>query len=86
MAADLRLAVMSFPKFWDGATLSLNLLCVPSVDPLATPLVGAAPAFADHVPQLRAVIVLRNLASIKNSYFRILPTRLCHLDPGSGDT
>ena len=29
--ADLRLAIMSFPQRWDGATLSLNVLCVPSV-------------------------------------------------------
>src|SRR5215470_17939917 len=56
--ADLRVALMSFPQSWDGATLSLNLLCVPSVDPLATPLVGAAPAFADRVPQFRAVTIV----------------------------
>src|SRR5215472_14160664 len=55
--ADLRLALMSFPQSWDGATLSLNLLCVPSVDPLAGPLVGAAPAFADHIPKMRAVAI-----------------------------
>ena len=33
--SDLRLALMSFPQRWDGATLSLNLLHIPSVDPLA---------------------------------------------------
>jgi hypothetical protein len=55
--ADLRLALMSFPQTWDGATLALNLLCVPSVDPLAVPLAGAAPAFADHAPSLRAVAI-----------------------------
>src|SRR5262252_2883450 len=55
--ADLRLALMTFPQSWDGATLSLNLLSVPSVDPLAVSLAGAAPAFADHVPSLRAVVI-----------------------------
>ena len=55
--ADLRLALMSFPQRWDGATLSLNLLAVPSVDPLADPIAGAAPAFADHVPALQAVLI-----------------------------
>ena len=54
---DLRLALMSFPQRWDGATLALNLLAVPSVDPLADPIAGAAPAFADHVPALRAVLI-----------------------------
>jgi hypothetical protein len=55
--SDLRLALMAFPQRWDGATLSLNLLCVPSVDPLADPIAGAAPAFADHVPVLHAVVI-----------------------------
>src|SRR5262249_23069140 len=55
--ADLRLAVMSFPQWWDGATLSLNILCIPSVDPLSTALVGATSAFADHVPKFRAVAI-----------------------------
>src|SRR5271167_3628279 len=52
--SDLRLALMSFPQRWDGATLSLNLL---SVHPLADPIAGAAPAFADHVPALQAVAI-----------------------------
>jgi len=41
-------ALMSFPQTWDGATLSLNLLCIPSADPLAEPLVPGSPAFADQ--------------------------------------
>ena len=57
-AADLRLALMSFPQRWDGiGTLSLNLLCIPSVDPLADPIAGAAPAFADHIPALQAIAI-----------------------------
>ncbi len=55
--ADLRLALMAFPQTWDGSNLTLNLLCIPSVDPLAAPVAGAAPAFADHVPLLRAVAI-----------------------------
>jgi hypothetical protein len=39
---DLRLALMSFPQRWEGATLSLNLLAVPSAIrspiPLPAPL------------------------------------------------
>jgi hypothetical protein len=57
-AADLRLALMSFPQRWDGiGTLSLNLLCIPSVDPLTDAVAGAAPAFADHVPILQAIAI-----------------------------
>src|SRR5262245_34887808 len=55
--ADLRLAVMAFPQQWDGSALSLNVLLVPSVDPLTAPLAGTAPPFADHVPALRAVVI-----------------------------
>ena len=57
MAADLHLALMAFPQEWDGTGLALNLLCIPSVDPLADPIAGAAPPFADRVPNLRAVAI-----------------------------
>lgn len=55
--ADLRLAIMSFPQSWNGSTLALNVLLIPSVDPLADPIAGTAPAFADHVPSLEAVAI-----------------------------
>jgi len=48
---------MAFPQRWDGAHLALNLLLVPSVDPLVDPVVGAAPAFADRVPDLAVVAI-----------------------------
>ena len=53
----LRLAMMTFPRHWDGAgTLTLGVLLVPSadVDPLNEPLIGAdpaTPAFAHGAPR-----------------------------------
>jgi hypothetical protein len=58
MAADLRLAVMTFPQQWDGSTLRVNVVLVPSVDPLLDPVAAAGTAtFADHVPTLSAVVI-----------------------------
>ncbi|HET7487727.1 MAG TPA: hypothetical protein VFJ85_07340 [Acidimicrobiales bacterium] len=62
--ADLRLAVMAFPQQWDGATLRVNLLVIPSVDPLLDPVAAAGTvAFADSVPALRPVVI-PNLDSV----------------------
>lgn len=57
--ADLRLAVMTFVQRWDAATGTLfaNVMLVPSVDPVGTPLAGAAAAFSDRLPQLSAVVI-----------------------------
>jgi len=59
VADNLRLVVMTFPQRWDpsAATLSVNALLVPAVSPIDDPLVGSALKFADHVPDLRAVVI-----------------------------
>jgi hypothetical protein len=58
MADALRLAVMTFPQHWDGAgTLTLNVVLVPSVDPLAAALIGTStPAFANGTPTFSVAI------------------------------
>ena len=57
MADALSLVMMTFPQAWDGSgTLTLNLTLLPSVDPLAGPLIGANPAtpsFAAGSPVFR---------------------------------
>jgi hypothetical protein len=46
MAADIRLAIMTFVQRWDkpGKTLRANVVLVPSATPVGEPLVGATPA------------------------------------------
>jgi hypothetical protein len=59
MADALRLVMMTFPQQWDGeGTLTLNVLLIPSVDPIAGPLIGtdpATPAFAKGAPAFRVI-------------------------------
>jgi len=62
--ADMRLVILTFPQRWEPApgtptsgTLTVNALLVPSVSPVDDPLVGSAAKFADHVPDLRAVVI-----------------------------
>ncbi|HEU5001984.1 MAG TPA: hypothetical protein VFW71_04315 [Actinomycetota bacterium] len=44
MASAPNLVMMTFPQHWDGTgTLTLNVLLIPSVDPVAGPLIAAAP-------------------------------------------
>ena len=59
MPDNLRLVIMTFPQSWEPATrtLGVNAVLVPTVSPLDDPLVGSAPRFADHVPDLRAVVI-----------------------------
>ena len=79
--ADLRLAVMTLVQRWDAAskTLRAHLVLMPSVDPVGTPLVGAAPAFADRLPDLSAVVIGSLGTTPKTTdplALRILPTIL----------
>ena len=60
MAQDLRLVIMTFPQRWDPTTntLAVNAVLIPTVSPLDNPLLGgSSPKFADHVPDLRAVVI-----------------------------
>src|SRR5882724_11504919 len=59
MAADIRLAIMTFVQRWDrpSQTLRANVVLVPSGAPVGEPLVGAAPAFADRLPTFKAVVI-----------------------------
>ncbi|MFC5865090.1 hypothetical protein ACFPT7_22475 [Acidicapsa dinghuensis] len=58
MSDALRLAVMTFPQHWDGTgTLTLNVVLIPSVDPLPGPLIGTtSPSFANGAPTFSVVI------------------------------
>jgi hypothetical protein len=64
MADNLRLVVMTFPERWSPATatatatLDVNAILIPSVSPVADPLLGGGSAiFAAHPPTLGAVII-----------------------------
>jgi hypothetical protein len=59
MAADLRLAIMTFGQRWDlpSRTLRANVVLVPSIAPVGASLVGAAAAFADRLPAFKAVAI-----------------------------
>jgi hypothetical protein len=60
MADALRLVMMTFPQQWDGkGTLTLNVMLIPSVDPIGTPLIGsnpATPTFAKGTPAFRVIV------------------------------
>jgi hypothetical protein len=68
MADPLRLALMTFPQHWDGnRTLELNVVLIPAVDPLPSPLIGtSSPSFADGAPTF-TVIVDKGLATLPTS-------------------
>ncbi len=69
MADNLRLAVMTFPQRWNAATatLDINVMLVPSANPVADPLLGSAsPMFADNAPAF-SVTVIPNLDSVPKS-------------------
>lgn len=60
MADNLSLVIMTFPQRWNPATatLDVNAMLIPSVDPVADPLLGGGSAiFATHPPTLGAVII-----------------------------
>src|SRR3954452_2060737 len=85
MPADIRLAIMTFAQRWDAGTgtLRANVVLVPSGDPVGPPLVGAAPAFADRLPDLRAVVIGSLDATPKTT--DALPVRIAptFLDPAA---
>jgi hypothetical protein len=60
MADALRLVMMTFPQQWDGkGTLTLNVMLIPSVDPIGSPLIGtnpATPTFAKGTPAFRVIV------------------------------
>jgi hypothetical protein len=64
MADPLRLVLTSFPQRWDGSgTLTLNVVLLPTVDPLPGSLIGpSSPSFANGSPTF-VVIVDQGLAS-----------------------
>ena len=53
---DLALSLLVFPQEWDGAQLGMNLLVLPSRNPLA-PLSPTGPQFAGTTYQLQIVVV-----------------------------
>jgi hypothetical protein len=60
MADNLSLVIMTFPQRWNlaTATLDVNAILIPSVNPVADPLLGGGSAiFAAHPPNLGAVII-----------------------------
>jgi hypothetical protein len=59
MAADIRLAIMTFVQRWDkpSKTLRANVVLVPSAAPVGEPLVGGTPAFADRLPTFKAAAI-----------------------------
>jgi hypothetical protein len=68
MAAPLRLALTTFPQQWDGkATMTLNVVLIPAVDPLPGPLIGpSTPSFANGTPTF-TVIVNKGVAGLPTS-------------------
>ncbi len=70
MADPLRLVMMTFPQHWNGKdTLTLNVMLIPSADPLAGPLIGANPATPSFVKGAPAFTVFVNegLAALPNT-------------------
>jgi hypothetical protein len=65
MADPLRLVLTSFPQHWDGkGTLTLNVVLLPTVDPLPNSLIGpSSPSFAKGTPTF-VVIINPGLASL----------------------
>lgn len=62
MISDTKLTVMTYPQYWDGSILTVNLLVLPHEDPLSPFAVNLpaginAPAFADANLKFRAMII-----------------------------
>src|SRR3979409_351011 len=68
MADALRLAVTTFPQYWDGeGTITLNVLLIPAADPLPGSLIGpSSPSFANGAPTF-TVIVNKGLGALPAS-------------------
>src|SRR5580700_4888985 len=68
MADALRLALTTFPQHWDGkATVTLNVVLIPAVDPLPGPLIGpSSPSFANGAPTF-TVLVNKGFAALPTS-------------------
>jgi hypothetical protein len=57
MADPLRLVLMTFPQQWDGkGTLTLNVVLIPTGDPVGTPLIGTSSTFANGTPTFSVVV------------------------------
>jgi hypothetical protein len=58
MTDPLRLVLTTFPQRWDGnGTLTLNVVLLPTVDPLPGPLIGtSSPSFANGTPKFTVFI------------------------------
>ena len=58
MTDPLRLVLTTFPQRWDGnGTLTLNVVLLPTVDPLPGPLIGtSSPSFASGTPKFTLFI------------------------------